>query len=117
MTDIQGLSQLLSKLSELEGIGDNPKAMLAGAFVLQRYSQENAPVGETGFLKGSISSREVTDGAEVFVGADYGFYQEFGTSKMQAHPYIRPAIDEHSQDIVNAVAEQIQKDIKGLIGG
>ena len=114
MANIEGLTELQNKLRKLKGIGDNPKALLAGAFVLQKYSQENAPVGETGFLKNSISSRENTNGAEVFVGADY---VEMGTSKMAAKPYIRPAIEQHSNEIVNAVAKVLDGDISEVGGG
>ena len=117
MANIEGLTELQNKLRKLKGIGDNPKALLAGAFVLQKYSQENAPVGETGFLKNSISSRENTNGAEVFVGADYGYYVEMGTSKMAAKPYIRPAIEQHSNEIVNAVAKVLDGDISEVGGG
>ncbi len=112
MNEIKGLDELLKQLREIKKI--NPHALLAGALVLQRYSMENAPV-KTGFLRNSIESRETTKGAEMIVKANYGFYVEFGSSKWSGKPFIRPAIDEHSNDIVKAVGEQIEKDIKGKI--
>jgi HK97 gp10 family phage protein len=88
--------------------------MLAGALVLLKYSMDNAPV-ETGFLKNSGESHETEKGAEMIFHTDYAYHVEMGTSKMPAQPYVRPAADEHEQDIVKAVGKQIEKDMKARI--
>lgn len=87
------------------------KPLLAGAFVLQRYSMENAPV-KIGFLKNSHYSQPESYGASMNVGADYAVYQEFGTSKMKAHPYVRPALDTHKNEIVQAIKDEAEKEIR-----
>jgi HK97 gp10 family phage protein len=110
---IKGLDKLTAQLKSIKEV-DKGKALLAGAFTLQKYSMENTPV-KTGFLRNSHESRQTGDGAEVRVNANYAFYVEFGTSRMGAKPFIRPAMDEHMQEIVNAVAEQVEKDIQGKI--
>lgn len=57
-----------------------------------------APV-DTGFLRSTIDWAIVGEGIQgmvlhVFVGAPYGIFQEFGTRKMRAHPFLRPAINQ-----------------------
>ena len=84
--------------------------MLAGAYTLQVASQNNAPV-KTGYLKSSAESSETDNGAEMAFTADYSYYQEFGTSKMQGKFYVSRAVDEHSNDIVESIGNQMQKDI------
>jgi HK97 gp10 family phage protein len=49
------------------------------------------------------------------VGADYAPDVEFGTYKMIAQPFLRPAIDEHQGDILKAIAVEMQKEIKNLV--
>lgn len=112
MNNIEGLDKLIAQLKRIENV--SPHSLLAGALTLQKYSMENAPV-KTGFLRNSHESRETNDGAEMAVTADYAFYVEHGTSKWGGHPFIRPAIDEHSEEIVEAVANQVEKDIEGKI--
>lgn len=109
MTEIKGLSELNKKLNKLKGIKTS-KAMLSAAYTLQKYSMENAPV-DTGFLEQSHESAEVENGAEMRVTANYAIYQELGTEKMPANAFVRRSIDEHSEDIVKVVANQIDKDI------
>lgn len=109
MSEIKGLRELQAQLKKLENV--NPHSLLAGALILQKYSMENAPV-DTGFLRNSAISRETDKGAELAYQANYAYYVEFGTSKQEAQPYIRPAIDEHSDEVLQAVADQIQKDIE-----
>lgn len=115
MSEIEGLSELLGKLKKLEGIGKNTDALLAGAFVIEKHAKQNAPV-LTGALRASIMSRKVEGGAEVSVGVDYGYEQEFGTSQMAGKGYLRRAIDENQDEVVKAVAEQLAKDIEKLGG-
>lgn len=57
-----------------------------------------APV-DTGFLRNSIGMDLEGDGrfgtmsAEIGPTAEYGIYQEMGTSRMAAHPFMGPAYD------------------------
>ena len=67
---------------------------------IARTAQQNAPY-VTGTLHDSITSTSVSIGreAEVYVGAPYGGYVEFGTRFMAAEPYLGPAVDEHTPDL------------------
>jgi len=103
------VNRLNAQLSRIANI--DPHACLAGALVLQAYAMQNAPV-DTGFLRSSMESVEVDNGAEMRVHAEYAIYQEYGTRYMAAHPYVRPAIDEHTPEIVKAIGNEIEKQIK-----
>ena len=110
MTKIEGLEELQKQLNKLKKT-PTKKALLAGAYTLQRFSMINAPY-KTGFLKSSHSSRETQEGAVMEVAVNYAFFQEFGCKNSPGHPFVRPAIDEHSTDIVEAVAKEVEEEIK-----
>ncbi len=53
-----------------------------------------APAIDTGYLVNTIQTRKTgTGSAQVSVGADYAAPLEFGTRKMAARPFLRPAAD------------------------
>lgn len=63
-----------------------------------------APV-DTGNLINTISSNSQMVGELTFRmqdGTEYGVYQEFGTSKMAAQPFFRPAIEAWREKFQNA---------------
>lgn len=63
-------------------------------------AKARAPV-DTGFLKSTIESVSIESGksAEVFVGAEYAAYPEFGTYKMAARPYLTPAFEAKAKEL------------------
>lgn len=64
------------------------------AFDLEAYAKMLAPV-DTGLLRMSIFTSFKDDGfvAEVGPSTHYAIYLEFGTKRMAARPYMRPAVD------------------------
>lgn len=68
------------------------------AFDIERDAKALAPV-DTGNLRASISTDITGDGntgtitALIGPTADYGIYQELGTSRMAPQPYLGPAFD------------------------
>ena len=58
---------------------------------------------DTGRLRGSIAVEEDENKMEVMIGTDvkYAPYVEFGTCKMAARPYLRPAYYENINKIVD----------------
>jgi HK97 gp10 family phage protein len=61
---------------------------------VQAKARVLAPV-DTGFLQNSIQMMKTGDlSAVVFVGAEYGVFVEFGTRRMRAQPFLKPALDE-----------------------
>ena len=62
------------------------------------------PAIDTGNLINSIEVGDVTPTqATLGVGAEYAEYLEFGTSRMEARPFLRPAMDENEDEIIAAV--------------
>ncbi|MCR4339334.1 MAG: HK97 gp10 family phage protein [Gemmatimonadaceae bacterium] len=67
-------------------------AVRKAAFDIEAQAKARAPV-DTGNLRNSINASG--DGADYRVDspANYSLYQEFGTRKMAAHPYMIPAAE------------------------
>jgi HK97 gp10 family phage protein len=66
----------------------------AGSFAVQGHAQDKAPV-DTGALKNSLEAEERSGPLAWWVhdGVEYGIYQELGTSKMAAQPFLTPAVE------------------------
>lgn len=121
MTNTVISGPLLAQFANLRDVRPGP-ACLPGAVILRDGSKEIVPV-DTGNLRESITAMEVEDGAIVSAIGDlqnerfYAGYVEFGTSKMEAQPYIRPTIDEKGTEIVKAIGAQIVTQLKELAHG
>lgn len=80
---------------------------------VQRDAQIMAPV-RYGTLRNSISvSFQVGMGqmrAEVGPTVHYGIYQELGTSRMRAQPYLFPAADRHEPSFFEAMSQIAEPD-------
>lgn len=63
-------------------------------------ARSRAPVA-TGFLRSTIESVSIESGksAEVFVGASYAAFVEYGTYKMAARPFLSPAFEAHAKEL------------------
>lgn len=81
---------------------------------LHREAVKNAHFGRytkkpngytTGNLRSSISSKMSTDGlfGEVSPHTEYASYVEYGTRKMQAQPYMRPAFKKIKPKFINDI--------------
>ena len=83
--------------------------------------RENAP-RLSGFLAEHINiETHYRDGGarlEVYVGPDpaafYALFQEFGTRFQEAHPFVRPAFDEHQDDVLQVFAETLKLSLTQL---
>lgn len=80
-------------------------AMQDAVHMVERDAKGRAPV-DTGNLKASIASEvkgDVDGAVEGYVGTpvEYGFFQEFGTSKMGASPFLQPAVDANRGNIID----------------
>lgn len=85
-------------------------AVRDAAAQLESRAKEMAPV-RTGALRDSIHTE--MDGdlvAQVGSDLDYSVYQEYGTSRMPAHPFMTPAAEEARQifeDDLRGIAESL----------
>jgi len=82
--------KLKDLLSTMPGISD--RVMEAGADVVVEEAQRRAPV-LTGFLKKTIGKIKRGGRWIAFALAHYASYVEFGTRKMAAQPFMRPALE------------------------
>jgi HK97 gp10 family phage protein len=113
MSDIKGMPELLAQIEKLKGIKTN-KSLLAGAMKLESLASPEVPV-KIGYLRSSPESTETDNGAQLVYTAEYAYYVHNGTSKQAGNPWITRTIDEHSEEIVKAVGDQIEKEIGGSI--
>lgn len=74
-------------------------------------AKRHAPV-DTGRLRNSIHYEKTGEAAaEVGTNVEYAIVQEFGSSKMRAHPFMRPAADENAPKLVADIKSTL-KDVK-----
>ena len=124
---IEGLTNLQHKIEEKrKEIGEVfNKGLPSGADKVVASAKSKAPKGATHNLENAIAKNEVwlrggkysiyvgIQINEVFTKADgwYARMQEFGTSRMAARPYLRPAFNEQKAKINN----DIVNDLKGIL--
>ena len=118
--EFQGIEELVSRLEQVGKSVEQGKdeAVLEGAKVMQKATQERAPV-LTGNLKAHVEISDVKDGeAEVYVDqqgkAYYGYFHEVGTSKMRAQPFMGPAFNASKTKIELAMANNIRQRLTSL---
>jgi len=101
------LRRNLDRLAGAERRRAQQDGLEAGARIVETYAKILVPV-DTGTLKGSIMVDEVTPMRAIIAPhTDYAEHVEFGTSRMEAQPYMRPALDEHENEIVQAVSSTV----------
>lgn len=69
-----------------------------------------APV-DTGALRSSLTSESHMESELLFVlqdGVTYGIFQELGTSKMAAQPFVIPALENWRERFLNSFAELLK---------
>ena len=102
---------VIKQLKAIEGLEHVP---IEGARMIAQNAQRKAPV-DTGYLRSKIRARAGKKSAVVESLAPYSVHVEYGTWKMAAQPFMRPAIDEHRRQILEVEARAVEAEIKGLI--
>lgn len=96
MTEIEMQVNVKLEGKELEQKihGKMQRALLELMLALEGHAKRLAPV-RTGRLRSSIHTTPLRPADKITVadGVDYGAYQEYGTSRFPAHPFLRPARD------------------------
>lgn len=113
---ITGSEQLRRNLARLAGNERRQaqrEGLEAAARVVETHAKLRCPV-DTGFLRNSIQVDSVSPVEAVIAPhTDYAEFVEFGTERNRAQPYLRPAIDEHEAEIVDAV----ERTVAAFVGG
>lgn len=107
---VRGSEQLRRNLQRLAG-NERRQAqrdgLEAGARIVETHSKLLCPV-DTGFLRNSIQVDEVTAVQAVIAPhTEYAEHVEFGTSRQRAQPFMRPALDQHEAEIIDAVERTV----------
>lgn len=112
---IEGVKELQSKFKALDNELQTvlSQAVSAGAAVVDRDAKIRCPV-DTGTLRRSIREMKQNKSPgriESQVGTDieYAHAVEFGTDRQRAQPYLRPALDENTQEIQAAFETRLRQ--------
>jgi HK97 gp10 family phage protein len=111
------LMENMRNLSEEMRMNVKRGAIMEAANYLKEESTRRVPV-RTGKLKENIITQTVEDNervTEVKVGPSrdgfYGGMIEYGTKKMKAQPFMRPAFDENGDRVDEIISRKIQEGI------
>ena len=139
-----GSKELMRKLGRLDATLRGPivnQALTAGAMVIETqaklllmsgtqtgewYKRGNVwhhasapgepPATDTGHLANSISTYSLSrEQVAVSVGAEYGVFLEYGTSKMEPRPFMRPAVYDNLPKIEAAINHQLLRGIREAV--
>lgn len=110
---VKGISQLQAKLKKLtpEVEAAAKRGVYKAGLKVEGDAKMLAPV-DTGALRGSIQTNQGAGiSAAVTTSLEYAPHQEFGTSKMKAQPYLRPALNKNKSNAQKIVSSEIRKAI------
>jgi len=82
------------------------------ALKCETYAKDVVPV-DTGALKASVRAEQESELAwTVAPATEYAIYVEFGTRRMSAQPYMRPAAEKIRQEYPDLVVETVVRVVK-----
>jgi HK97 gp10 family phage protein len=114
------LQKKLDQLSMAMAAQALATAVTAGALVIENAAKQRSPV-RTGNLRRSIHTEpaRAADGkaatARVGTNVEYAPYVEFGTRRMSARPYLRPALDEGKAEAQRVMAVAFKRAIEKAV--
>lgn len=121
--EFEGIDGLIQQMQRTEINAEQAKneALEESAKVMQKATEDQAPVRDQGggTLRDNIEISEIEDGEiQVYVDqqgkAYYGYFLEYGTSKMRAQPFMGPAFMKSRLKMQQAMADSLRKRI-GLV--
>ena len=130
---IKGEKELMARLEKIGAIKDMTETLGKACALVERTAKEKAPK-DTGELRRSITSKVEGNVGYVYTPLEYAPYIEYGTglfaeeggrtdvpwyyqddkgewhktSGMKPRPYMRPALDENREKIVEIIKEGIK---------
>jgi len=120
--EIKGLDSLMAKLNAMGGdVLDALGEAVATTGIIAQADARAFVAVDTGALKASISSdidfTATSVEATVFTNNPYALYQEMGTVKMAAHPYMMPALNANKSTFEQLARKELETAIKRTAGG
>lgn len=109
---IAGMSKLKAQL-EAVGLAFTVDDLAEGALVIAVEAENNCPV-DTGYLRSTVFVQKNGNDVEVGFEAPYASYVEFGTYKMAAQPFLRPALDTAELAALSAVVDSVQANMRDI---
>lgn len=83
------------------------------ALKCETYAKDVTPV-DTGALRASIAAKKIAETEwEVAPATEYAIYVEFGTRKMAAQPYMRPAAEKIRAEYPDLIVDTVVSVAKG----
>ena len=86
-------------------------ALTASALLVEGQAKALCPV-DTGNLRNSITHEVEKKEARVGTNVSYGIYQELGTSKMAAQPFLNPALEQNKGNIRKIFADALKEAVR-----
>lgn len=119
-TGVAEMRQAFERLAEATRSEILSSTAIAGALPIENRAKELCPV-RTGTLRRSIETRfgeSSATKATALVGSaiDYAPYVEFGTSRMAARAFLRPAFDEMREDAKKEMSQTFSELVREEIG-
>lgn len=110
---VGGMARLTAQLENV-GLAFTVEDLLPGAQIIFDRSQQLCPV-DTGYLKSTGFVRAVGEDVEIGYEAEYASFVEFGTYKMAAQPYLRPAFDEMELRALSAIVDSVESHMRDVL--
>jgi HK97 gp10 family phage protein len=109
---VAGMAKLMQQLDAV-GLEFKTEDLIPGAQVILTYAQDLCPV-DTGFLRDSGHLVPESEDVQIAFDAEYASYVEFGTSRMEAQPFLRPALDEAEDEALSAIVDSVQSHMRDI---
>ena len=99
---------VLDKFAETNDM-DTEQALFATSAQVAAYATDKAPKKTRALANGIHPEKKGRLTYWVLDSVDYGIYQELGTSKMAAQPFMVPATESAVKDLIEAVKKAYEK--------
>lgn len=125
MNEIRGIREIIDKLNALPDKLRNKavrSAVRKGANIIRDAARSKVPIKTGNLRKSIITSNSRTKNKDIVASKVrlaqrkskkasspfYGYFIEFGTSKMVAKPFLRPALDEKESEVLSTTMNEIK---------
>jgi len=117
---LEGAPEMVRRLEEIERRVLNQglkEGLTRAAEIVAADAASRAPI-DTHALASNMRTEYVPQSRRAKVGpgwrtAWYGYWQEFGTSRMRAHSFLRPALIAKAGEVAGAIADGVRRAVAG----